>query len=425
MSRVGEAGHRGDGVRSDCWIRVEPRTGGGLALGVTSKVEAMYGDAVRSTCRRVLETLGVRDAVVTVKDQGALDFVLAARIESAVTRAGLGNGSVFLPAPGPGFTTRTTRERLRRSRLYVPGDEPKHFVNARLHDADGVILDLEDAVAPTEKDAARLLVRNALRAVDFGPCERMVRINQGELGLEDVDVVAPENVHVILIPKVESAEQVRAVDARAEAARRDTGFQDPCLLMPIIESALGCFNALAIATASPNVAALTIGLEDYTADVGVERTAEGRESLWARQVVVNAARAAGVAPNDSVFSDVSDLDGLRAAVLEAKALGFEGKGCIHPRQVRVVHAGFAPTPHEIATAQRIVLAFEEATERGVGVVALGSKMVDPPVVKRALRTLRTAEALVLLPQDWRRRTGSAPADGDGGRKETPESAGGQ
>ncbi len=415
MTRIGQAGHRGE--RSDCWVRVEARDEGGVILCVKSKVEVMYGHAVRSTCLTVLDAMGVRNAALTVEDQGALDFVLAARLEAAVKRAGMGAGATFLPPPGGGFDGQTARERFRRSRLYLPGDQPKHFLNAHLHHPDAIILDLEDAVAPAEKDAARLLVRNALRVVDFGSCERMVRINQGQLGLEDVDTVVPQNVHVILIPKAESAEQVMAVDARANAARLDAGLTAPCLLMPIIESALGCFHALAIASASPNVVALTIGLEDYTADLGVERTAEGRESLWARQVVVNAARAAGVAPSDSVFSDVSDLEGLRAAVLEAEALGFEGKGCIHPKQVPVVNAGFAPTPEEIAKAQRIVLAFEDATQRGVGVVALGSKMVDAPVVKRALRTLRMAEALAMVPQDWRRRAGGTLADGDDVRKE--------
>jgi citrate lyase subunit beta/citryl-CoA lyase len=242
-------------------------------------------------------------------------------------------------------------------------------------------------VAPPEKDAARILVRNALRVVDFGHCERMVRINQGGRDLADVEAVAPQNVHVILIPKVETADQVRAVDARMEEARQAAGLERPCFLMPIIESALGCFNA--------------IGLEDYTADLGAQRTLQGRESLWARQVVVNAARAAGVTPIDTVFSDLSDMEGLRQSVLEAKALGFEGKGCIHPRQVPVVHQAFAPTTEEVERAERIVLAFEDAERRGLGVVALGSKMVDPPVVKRALRTVQMAEALALLPKDWR------------------------
>ena len=404
-------------------MRVEIRDGGGIDLGVRSKVEAMYGEALRRTCRAVLGALGVRHAVVDVEDQGALDFVLAARLEAAVKRAGAGGGAAFLPPSGPGADAPPARDRLRRSRLYLPGSEPRHFVNARLHAPDAVILDLEDAVAPSEKDAARLLVRNALRAVDFRPCERMVRINQGDLGLEDVDAVVPQNVHALLIPKAESAEQVRAVDARADAARRAAELREPCFLVPIIETALGCFHALAIASASPNVVALTIGLEDYTADLGVERTAEGRESLWARQTVVNAARAAGVAPSDSVFSDVADLDGLRAAVLEARALGFEGKGCIHPRQVPIVHAAFAPTADEIVTAQRVVLAFEDATRRGVGVVTVGSKMVDPPVVKRALRTLRTAEELALVSPDWRRAE-RAPAEG-GDRRAPAEGAGTQ
>jgi citrate lyase subunit beta/citryl-CoA lyase len=369
------------------------------------------------TCQAVLEALGVKDATVTVEDEGALDFVIAARLEAAVTRAGLGNGSTFLPAPGPGFTARTTRERFRRSRLYLPGNEPKHFLNACLHKPDAIILDLEDAVAPPEKDAARLMVRNALRAVDFGQCERMVRINQGERGLEDVDAVAPQNVHVLLIPKVESAEQVQAVDARAEKVRLAAGLESPCFLMPIIESALGCFNTLAIATASPNVVALTIGLEDYTADLGAQRTLEGRESLWARQVVVNAARAAGVTPIDTVFSDVSDMEGLRQSALEAKAIGFEGKGCIHPRQVPVVHEAFAPSTEEVERAKRIVLAFDEAEKRGLGVVTLGSKMVDPPVVKRALRIVRLAEALDLLPKDWRLQVEIPSAKGQESREE--------
>ena len=408
MARIFEAGQRGEKVRSDCWVGLEPRESGGLELSVRSKVEAMYGEAVQATCLKVLEALGVRDAVVTVEDEGALDFVLAARIEAVVRRAGLGKGTPFLPAPGPGFRARTTRERFRRSRLYLPGNEPRFFLNASQHKPDAVILDLEDSVAPAAKDAARILVRNAFRAVDFGECERMVRINQGDRGLEDVDAVVPQNVHVLLIPKVESVEQVQAVNARAEKARLAAGLEDPCFLMPIIESALGCFNALPIATVSPNVVALTIGLEDYTADLGAQRTAEGRESFWARQVIVNAARAAGVTPIDTVFSDFADTEGLRQACLEAKALGFEGKGCIHPKQISVVHEAFAPTSDEVEKAKRIVVAFEDAERRGLGVVALGSKMVDPPVVKRALRTIQMAEALTLLPKDWRTQGAASP-----------------
>jgi citrate lyase subunit beta/citryl-CoA lyase len=172
--------------------------------------------------------------------------------------------------------------------------------------------------------------------------------------------------------------------------------------MPIVESAMGCFEAIYIAPSSPRVVALTIGLEDYTADIGAQRTLEGRESFWARSVVVNAARAAGVTPIDTVFSDVTDMEGLRKSVLEAKSMGYEGKGCIHPRQIPVIHEAFAPAPDEIEKARRIVLAFEDAEKRGLGVVALGSKMVDPPVVKRALRTISMAESLGLIPRNWRK-----------------------
>jgi citrate lyase subunit beta / citryl-CoA lyase len=402
VERVAEAGRRGASVRSDCWVRIEPKPRGGLKLEVQTKVESMYGDSVRAYCRKVLAALGVKDAAVTVEDAGALEFVLAARLEAAAKRAGLAAGKAFLPEPGPGFKACTARERFRRSRLYLPGNDPKFFLNAALHQPDGIILDLEDSVAPAEKDAARLLVRNALRAVDFGASERMVRINQGERGLEDVAAVAPQNVHVLLIPKAETGELVKTVHAEAEKVRSAAGLRQPCFLMPIIESALGCFNALDIAKASRNVVALTIGLEDYTADLGAQRTLEGRESLWARQVVVNAARAAGVTPIDTVFSDVSDMEGLRQSVLEAKGLGFEGKGCIHPRQVPVVHEAFAPATDEVAKARKIVLAFEEAEKKGLGVVALGSKMIDPPVVKRALRTVKAAEALGLLAKTWRK-----------------------
>jgi citrate lyase subunit beta/citryl-CoA lyase len=171
--------------------------------------------------------------------------------------------------------------------------------------------------------------------------------------------------------------------------------------MPIIESALGVVNAYQIAAASDRVAALAIGLEDYTADLGAQRTQEGRESFFARNQLVNAAKAAGIQAIDSVFSDVSDMDALRAVVAESKSLGFDGMGCIHPRQIRVIHEAFAPTDAEIEKAKKIVLAFDEATEKGLGVVSLGSKMIDPPVVKRAAKTIAAALEAGALAENWK------------------------
>jgi citrate lyase subunit beta/citryl-CoA lyase len=171
--------------------------------------------------------------------------------------------------------------------------------------------------------------------------------------------------------------------------------------MPIIESALGVINAYPIASFSENIVSIAIGLEDYTADLGTRRTAEGLESFFARSCVVNAARAAGIQPIDSVFSDVGDMEGLRENVLRSKALGFDGMGCIHPRQIVVIHETFAPTPDEIEKAKKIVYAFHKAQEQGLGVVALGTKMIDPPVVKRALNTINLALKMNKLNENWR------------------------
>jgi len=385
------AGRRGEDVRSDCWVQITPAKSGGIELSLTSKVEPMYGESIRTSVRDELAALGVAHAKVEMEDAGALPFVIMARVEAAVRRLGIDVGEGFLPERMPGTDGETTRERFRRSRLYLPGNEPKFMLNAGLHKPDGLILDLEDSVAPAEKDAARILVRNALRCVDFHGAERMVRINQGERGLGDIESVVAQNVHIVLIPKVESPDQVRAVDEKISAVLAKHEIGRPVYLMPIVESALGAWKAYEIASASPKIVALTIGLEDYTADIGTARTNDGRESFWARSQVVNAARAAGVQPIDTVFSDVSDMGALRESVLEAKSLGFDGKGCIHPRQIAVIHEAFAPTQAELEKAKRIVEAFEEAERRGLGVVSLGSKMIDPPVVKRALRVVRLAE----------------------------------
>jgi len=416
MPETYTVGRRGDEVRSDCWVSYEPKPSGGLDIHVKSKVESMYGESIRLQCQSVLNELKLKHAQIEIEDYGALPWTIAARIETAVRRARSTpplspGGGISLPEFKPYCQYETTRDRFRRSRLYLPGNEPKFFVNAGVHKPDGIILDLEDSVAPPEKDAARVLVRNALRQVNFYGAERMVRINQGQRGLEDLEWIVPHNVHVVLIPKVEDPEQVKAVDDKIEEILRNTppypplrsrgGQRRSIFLMPIIESALGGIKAYEIATASPNNVALAIGLEDYTADIGVQRTNEGRESFWLRSVIVNAARAAGIQPIDTVFSDVSDMEGLKASVIEAKSLGFDGKGCIHPRQIAVVHEAFAPTQVEIDKATRIVKAFEAAETKGLGVVSLGSKMIDPPVVKRALKTVKMAETLGMLEKDWR------------------------
>lgn len=387
-----EAGHWGAGVRSDLHVAIEPRDSGGLAITLESRVGFCYGDSILAQARQMLETLGVRHAKVSIHDEGALPFAISARVETAAKRAGLAAGQKALPAQLP-LPSPSARDRLRRSRLYLPGTEPKYFINALLHEPDAIILDLEDSVHHAEKDAARILVRNALRAVDFGACERMVRINQLPLGMQDLPEIIPESPDLILIPKVERAEQVAEVDRMISDLKKQHGIARPVWIMPILESALGIENAFTIATVTPNVCALTIGIEDYTADLGVVKTAEGKESSYARTRLVNAAKAAGVQAIDSVFGDVLDMEGLRRWGENARALGFEGMGCIHPGQIRVIHEAFAPTQVEIDKALAIVAAFEEAQQKGLGVVSLGSKMIDPPVVERAKKLVARAKQM--------------------------------
>lgn len=393
--RVGEAGHWGKDVRSDAHVWIEPRERGGIDIVLESRVKPYYGDSIRSQTEGTLQQLGVNHAQVLIHDEGALPFVISARIEAAVRRAGLGQGKRVLPDP-LALPESSARDRLRRSRLYVPGSEPKYFINAALYGPDGIILDLEDSVHPDEKDAARLLVRNALRAVSFLDCERMVRINQLPLGLEDLEEIIPESPDMILIPKVEAPNEVIEASQKMEEIKAKHGITRPIWLMPIMESALAIENAYKIANASAQIAALTIGLEDYTADLGVGKTAVGTESLFARQRIVNSARAAGIQAIDSVYGDVADMEGLRVWALNSRALGFEGMGCVHPSQIQVIHQAFAPTQTEVEKALRIVAAYNEAQQKGLGVVSLGSKMVDAPVVQRALKLIERAQAMGLV-----------------------------
>src|SRR5271165_5333577 len=343
--RSAEAGHWGTEVRSDVHVVFEVRESGEIEVLLESRVAPYYGEAIREQAREVLGELGVKHARIVIHDEGALPFVIAARIEAAVRRAGGVVGKRALPKPYP-LPEPSPKDRLRRSRLYLPGSEPKYYINAALHAPDAVILDLEDSVHRAEKDAARILVRNTLRAVDFGSCERLVRINQLPLGLEDLAEIVGQSPDLILIPKIEEAEQVTEVDRMIGELKARQGSIRSVWIMPILESALGIENAFAIASASENVAALTIGLEDYTADLGVVKTTEGHESRYARSRVINAARAAGVQAIDSVYGDVADLDGLRRWGEASRAMGFEGMGCIHPGQIRVIHEAFAPTPAE-------------------------------------------------------------------------------
>jgi len=394
------AGNKGEKDRSDCFISLELATSGGINLSLKSKVKSLYGESIIALCKEILKFFGVEHAAITIEDKGALPFVIAARLEAALKKV-IRTEKEYLPAMLTESQNTTEKERHRFTRLYLPGNTPSLMINAGIHKPNAVILDLEDAVAVDKKIEARFLVRNALRALDFMGAERMVRINQLPAGLNDLDYIIPHHVNVVLVPKCESAHQIHEVNNHILAIQTRLNVKTSVWLMPIIESALGVMHAFEIAKAANNVVAVAIGLEDYTADLGVQRTPEGKESLFARSMVVNACKAAGIQPIDSVFSDVGDMEALKENVLQSKALGFEGMGCIHPRQINVIHENFAPNEQEIDKAKKILHAFDEATKKGLGVVSLGTKMIDAPVVKRAQRTIDLAVSMGKLSKKWK------------------------
>ncbi len=287
---------------------------------------------------------------------------------------------------------------MRRSMLFLPGNNPNMLINGNCLGADSVIFDLEDAVSPDEKDAARILVRNTMRYMDFRGCEIIVRINSIDTPYwqKDIDAILPYTPGLILLPKTGSAADVLAADAYITAAEEKLGIQTGTVgLMPLIETALGVENAFAIASAADRVKALFLGAEDLTADLQCKRTKEGREIEYARTRLVMAARAAGVEVYDTPFTDVNDDEGIEVDAALAKSLGFNGKASISPRHVDVINRVFSPTLAEIDYAYEVMEAIALAKEQGKGAIALRGKMIDAPIVMRAQRTIATAEALGL------------------------------
>jgi len=399
-NKIATAGNIGKKVRSDCFVTLELKDSGGIEITQKSKVQVLYGESNVNLCKDILSFFGIEHANVLLEDSGAVPLVIAARVEAALKQLIDTDKEYLLDLIEENKYT-SEKEQFRFSRLYLPGNTPSMMLNAGIHDPNGIILDLEDSVAFSKKKEARYLVRNALRGINFYGAERMVRINQLPKGLEDIQYLVPHNVHMLLVPKCEGAGQIKELDGKISEIKKNHHIDRPVYLMPIIESALGVEKAFEIATASENVVALAIGLEDYTADLGARRTNEATESFYARTRIVNACKAAKIQAIDSVFSDVGDMDALRENVKVSKGLGFEGMGCIHPRQIKVIHESFAPEADEIEKAKKVVNAFIEATEKGLGVVSLGTKMIDPPVVKRAEKTINLALNLGLIQENWR------------------------
>ena len=292
-------------------------------------------------------------------------------------------------------------ERLRRTMMFIPGNNPSMMQDAYIYHPDSIMLDLEDSVTMAEKDAARMLVHNALKTIDYGNIERVVRINplNTPYGKKDVEAVVKGGVDVIRMPKTETADEVREVEAEIERVEKELGCVGRTQIMAAIESALGIVNAYDIATASKRMMGIALGAEDYSANLKTQRTKEGTELQLARETIVVTARAAGIDALDTVFSNLNDMEAFRNEVELIKRMGFDGKSIINPRQIEIINEVFAPKEKDIEKARTILAAIKEAAEKGSGVIAVNGKMVDRPVVIRAQRTIDLAIASGILTKE--------------------------
>lgn len=282
--------------------------------------------------------------------------------------------------------------------LFLPGNTPNMIINGDALGADSIILDLEDAVSPDEKDAARLLVRSAMQNMGFVGVEITVRINSIDTDYwkDDLDAIVPLKPNLIMPPKASCAEDIRTVDTYIAEVEKRCGMEVGTVkLIPLIETAMGVENAFAIASAFPRVAAIFLGGEDLTADLRCKRTKSSNEIDYARKRLVVAARAAGVDVYDTPFTDVNDDEGIVTDAEYAKSLGFSGKSAIAPRHVKVINEVFSPSIKDIEYAKLVFEAIRIGKEQGKGAVSLRGKMIDKPIVERARQTLEMAKQLGL------------------------------
>ncbi|MCX7775755.1 MAG: aldolase/citrate lyase family protein [Rectinemataceae bacterium] len=389
--------------KSDCCVTYEA-SDEPLSIEVKSSVERLFGMSIRSTAAAMAASLGVTRGKLSIDDDGALAPVLAARIEAALRLAGFselqtGRKGHLRSVGHP----HNRKDRARYARLYLPGNQPHLMINADLFGADVLVFDLEDAVPSDRKLEARILVRIMLDCHSlFQRSERAVRINplEGPWGAEDLAEVVQGKPDAILLPKCETAEQVQALDAELSRLEKAHGLELGSIsIMPLIETAAGVLAAADIARASKRNSALCFGAEDYLTDIQAFREqsasadvasvfADG--TILARQMVVLAARAAGIDPLDSVVVDIEDQEALRRSCLAARRIGMAGKAAIHPAQIGVIRECFQPSPEELEWAREILRAAEEAEAEGRGTATRNNAMIDAPVIARARRMLDTA-----------------------------------
>lgn len=296
-------------------------------------------------------------------------------------------------------------KKLRRTMLFAPASNPKMLFNTAIYKPDCILFDLEDAVKYDEKDAARDLLVEALKVVDFGKCEVFVRINplrtpfgsKAPFGELDVRALVPAGLTRIRLPMCEKPEHIEELDQLLNELEKENDIEVGTIkIQASLETPLGVMNALAIAQSSDRVISISFGAEDFTRTLGTDRTKSATELFYARSQVSIAASIAKVDAIDTVWSDVSDIEGFKNEVESAKNLGFAGKSCIHPSQLKIVHSIFTPSMEEVTKSLEIVAAAKSANIQSGGVITVNGKMVDIPVIAKAERIVNLARGAGLI-----------------------------
>lgn len=284
---------------------------------------------------------------------------------------------------------------IRRALLFMPGDSRSKIEKGITLGVDSIIMDLEDGVALNNKPAARATIAAALRELDFGRSERLVRINPvgGGLHIADLEATVSARPDGYVIPKVEDAQQVQVVSAWLSHAETAHGWQPRSIrLIAIVETARGVINLREIAGSDPRLVALAFGAEDLAGDMGAVRTPEGWEGFYARSAVVLHAKAFGLQAIDTPFVRLDDDAGLEKETRFAAQMGYTGKLAIHPKQIAPINAVFTPTEEEIEAAKRLIHAHDTHQAAGTGVFELDGRMIDMPMIRAAQAVLARARA---------------------------------
>ena len=293
-------------------------------------------------------------------------------------------------------------KRLRRSMMFLNCQKPGLIKDPYVYGPDSILLDLEDAVAEREKDAARYSLFHALREIDYRGVERVVRINglDTDLWREDIRCSVAGGCDAIRIPKTETAQDVKRVEEAVAAAEKEFGVEEGrTLIMAALESARGVLNALEVCTASERLFGIALSGGDYTKDLQTTISGTGVELMGARQHMIIAARAAGVQCFDTVWTNLDDMEGFRREVETIRAMGFDGKSIVNPRQIPIVHDVYTPREKDIIFAEKVVREIDEKKAQGIGVFTVDGKMIDIAFIPGAERTLRLAKACKMYEGD--------------------------